>query len=61
MRPGSGITTLYRTRDEHPSIFMAKPKEIGFFSGWHDEDVEWYKTYFAGAQTRRKTGELIPW
>ena len=59
--PRSGSTTLYRMLDEHPSIFMAKPKEIGFFSGWHDEDVDWYKAHFAGARADQKAGEATPW
>jgi len=59
--PRSGSTTLFRMIDEHPSVFMARPKEIGFFSGWHDEDVEWYEAHFAGASDGQMAGEATPW
>ncbi len=59
--PRSGSTTLYRLIDEHPEIFMARPKEIGFFSGWHDEGVAWYAAHFADAQEGQKAGEATPW
>ncbi|MEN8238116.1 MAG: sulfotransferase domain-containing protein [Actinomycetota bacterium] len=59
--PRSGSTTLYRMIDEHPSVFMAKPKEIGYFSGWHNEDVEWYKAHFDGASDHQRAGEATPW
>jgi hypothetical protein len=47
--------------DEHPSIFMARPKEIGYFSGWHDEGIEWYEAHFAAAGADQKAGEATPW
>jgi hypothetical protein len=47
--------------DEHPSVFMARPKEIGYFSGWHDEDVEWYTAHFADAGDEQVAGEATPW
>jgi hypothetical protein len=59
--PRSGSTTLYRMIDEHPEIFMAKPKEIGFFSGWHDEDLAWYEAHFADAGGAQQAGEATPW
>lgn len=59
--PRSGSTSLYRMIDEHPSIFMARPKEIGYFSGWHDEDLEWYEAHFADANIDQKAGEATPW
>ena len=59
--PRSGSTTLYRMIDEHPEVFMARPKEIGFFSGWHDQDVEWYSDHFSDAGVEQKAGEATPW
>lgn len=47
--------------DEHPSIFMARPKEIGYFSGWHDEGLDWYEAHFAAAGVDQKAGEATPW
>lgn len=47
--------------DEHPSIFMARPKEIGFFSGWHGDDLKWYSAHFDEAGPDQKAGEATPW
>ncbi len=59
--PRSGSTTLFRMIDEHPSIFMARPKEIRFFNGPHADDIEWYSNHFADAGEGQKAGEATPW
>lgn len=47
--------------DQHPSVFMARPKEIGFFNGKHEDDVDWYAEHFAGAGSNVMAGEATPW
>jgi hypothetical protein len=59
--PRSGSTTLYRMIDEHPSVFMARPKEVRFFNGPHVHDIEWYGEHFADADSQQIAGEATPW
>ena len=59
--PRSGSTTLFRLIDDHPSIFMARPKEICFFNGGNVDDVQWYSEHFAGAGEGQMAGEATPW
>lgn len=59
--PRCGSTTLYRLLDQHPEVFMARPKEIGFFNGKHWDDVAWYAQHFASAPPEMVAGEATPW
>jgi hypothetical protein len=59
--PRSGSTTLFRMIDEHPSVFMARPKEVHFFDGPHVDDIGWYSNHFSGAGEGQKAGEATPW
>jgi hypothetical protein len=59
--PRCGSTTLYRMLDQHPSVFMARPKEIGFFNGRHWDDVAWYAEHFSDAGPEMAAGEATPW
>lgn len=47
--------------DQHPSVFMARPKEIGFFNGNHWDDVAWYSEHFTDAGPDMVAGEATPW
>lgn len=47
--------------DEHPSVFMARPKEVHFFDGSHVDDIEWYSNHFSDAADVQKAGEATPW
>jgi hypothetical protein len=47
--------------DEHPAVFMGKPKEIRFFNGPHADDVAWYRAHFEAARHEQVVGEATPW
>ena len=64
----SGTTSLYDLLDRHPQVFMAKPKEIQYFSFFHPEVThtghpmtpEQYADLFADGGSARARGEISP-
>ena len=54
----SGTTSLYHYLNQHPDIFMAKAKEVHFFSNHYDKGVSWYTDNFKGAHSAKIVGEF---
>jgi len=54
----SGTTSLHVYLDQHPDIFMSKPKEPFFFEAEYDRGPEYYyRRYFGGWNGEREVGE----
>ncbi len=54
----SGTTSLHVYLDQHPDIFMSKPKEPFFFEAEYDRGPEYYyRRYFGGWDGQREVGE----
>ncbi len=41
-----GTTSLYRYLVQHPDVYPALRKEIGFFNARHEHDLGWYRAHF---------------
>jgi hypothetical protein len=58
----AGTTSLYEYLRQHPQVFMARPKELNFFS--RDErwawGTDWYEGRFRGSEDARAIGEASP-
>jgi hypothetical protein len=55
----SGTTSLHRTLNRHPQIYMCPSKEPMFFSreAVYQRGIDWYRRQFAGAQSQQICGE----
>jgi hypothetical protein len=54
----SGTTSLHVYLDQHPDIFMSKPKEPFFFEAEYDRGPGYYyRRYFGGWNGQREVGE----
>jgi Sulfotransferase domain len=54
----SGTTSLHVALDEHPDVFMAKPKEPYFFEAEFERGAEFYfRKYFGGWKGEQFVGE----
>jgi hypothetical protein len=54
----SGTTSLHVYLDQHPDIFMSKPKEPFFFEAEYGRGPEYYyRRYFGGWRGEREVGE----
>lgn len=57
----SGTTSLHAYLAAHPQVFMAKPKELRFFSGQNwDRGIGWYEQHFQDAGDAGAVGEASP-
>jgi hypothetical protein len=63
----SGTTALYDLLDRHPQVYMAKPKEIHYFTFRHPElgapdplTPAQYANHFSDAGSARVSGEISP-
>lgn len=56
----SGSTALFKYLAEHPSIFMAYPKEVRYFNKHFDMGIEWYRDHFDEANSDQLAGEATP-
>ncbi len=41
-----GTTSLYQYLVEHPSIYPASTKEVGYFDRYYSDDIKWYRAQF---------------
>jgi len=54
----SGTTSLHLYLDQHPEIFMSKPKEPIFFEAEYERGAQfYYNKYFGGWKGERSVGE----
>lgn len=57
----SGTTSLYHFLDEHPQVFMSRPKEPFFFEADYERGLDWYRqTFFGGWRGQPAVGEARP-
>lgn len=59
----SGTTTLFKYMQHHPQLYLPAQKETHFFvsEDGTSEGLSWYlQTYFAGADERKRWGEVCP-
>lgn len=54
----SGTTSLYHYLNQHPDIFMAKAKEVHFFSHHYTKGIGWYAENFKSAKEEKVAGEF---
>lgn len=55
----SGTTWLYKQLDQHPSVCMAKPKEVHYFDWYFYRSVNWYLSHFK-CERGKLQGEITP-
>jgi len=53
----SGTTSLARTLELHPQIFLPGQKELHYFEKYHDRGLDWYRSQFKGAGDAPAVGE----
>ena len=56
----SGTTTLARTLQSHPEVFVPENKEVHFFDRNFERGVTWYASFFEAAEDLRSVGEATP-
>lgn len=57
----SGTTTLHQMLQQHPRVFMSRPKELHFFDRNWDRGIDWYTSHFEARKPRhRQWGESTP-
>ncbi len=58
----SGTTTLHEHLDQHPGVFMSRPKEPNFFSidTQYERGTDWYASLFEKAHEYQVCGEASP-
>ena len=56
----SGTTSMARALRAHPEVFLAKVKEVRFFTRHYDLGTDWYRAHFAGADGAVAVGEATP-
>lgn len=60
--PKAGTTSLAAYLNQHPSVYMSKPKEPHFFEGQsYTKGIDFYvNTYFANAESFPRRGDATP-
>ena len=53
-----GTTSLYRYLVQHPNVYPALRKEIGFFNARYDHDLGWYRAHFPSRLERFKAERI---
>jgi Sulfotransferase family len=53
----SATSTLYHWLSQQPEVFMASPKETNFFARDWDRGLDWYRSFFDGAEAGQLLGE----
>lgn len=56
----AGTTTLAAGLSEHPDIFVARAKEVRYFSNHWERGGDWYEAQFDGHTGERAVGEASP-
>lgn len=46
--------------DQHPDIYMSKPKELHFFDRYYDRGLDWYTSCFEPGMRVAHQGESTP-
>lgn len=55
-----GTTTMYRLLNQHPAIYLARPKELHFFDVRWKRGLEWYEQQFTPRPVHQQLGEATP-
>jgi hypothetical protein len=56
----AGTTWLYHVLKSHPDVFLAKEKELMFFSHHYGNGIGWYENCFQGYNGEKLIGEISP-
>lgn len=55
-----GTTSLYAYLDQHPDMYLSRPKEVHFFNDQYEKGLLYYRRYFPFASKGKVTGEATP-
>lgn len=56
----AGTTTLWAMLNQHPEIYVTRPKELHYFDRHFDRGREWYADQFSPGPAERVVGEATP-
>lgn len=56
----AGTTTLWAMLNQHPEIYVTRPKELHYFDRHFDRGADWYSEQFTPAAGERVIGEATP-
>lgn len=56
----AGTTWFYECLNQHPEIFMPSQKELGYFGGQRERDLNWYHQQFLHGSKAKALGEITP-
>lgn len=53
----SGTTALHTYLDQHPDVYMSRPKETWFFDRHYQKGIDWFADHFEGHDGEKAIGE----
>ena len=56
-----GTTSLYAYLDQHPDMYLSRPKEVHFFDDQYEKGILYYKRHFPFESKKKCTGEASPY
>ena len=56
----AATTWLARALEQHPDVFVAPEKEVGYFDLHYDRGIAWYESRFAERRQESAVGEATP-
>lgn len=56
-----GTTSLYAYLDQHPEMYLSRPKEVHFFDDQFQKGMRYYRRHFPFAKSGMLTGEASPY
>lgn len=56
----AGTTTLWAMLNQHPEVYVTRPKELHFFDQHFDRGITWYAEQFQPQNGERLVGEATP-
>lgn len=56
----AGTTTLWAMLNQHPEIYVTRPKELHFFDQHFNRGAQWYAEQFSPTSAERVIGEATP-
>jgi hypothetical protein len=56
----AGTTTLWAMLNQHPEVYVTRPKELHYFDQHFDRGIAWYAEQFTPGASERMIGEATP-
>lgn len=56
-----GTTSLYAYLDQHPDMYLSRPKEVHFFDDQYEKGINYYRRHFPFESKKKQTGEASPY